>query len=672
MPDHEMREHEIALLPSPLRNRAKAAFNPKADPVRKTYHLLLLQQETALYLAGLALAEYRGTAREPALQAEMEIASLASGRHATYSMYTRLLLRCIDATGPSSLMSRLRHAPFYDARRIAALLREASQHRRWITRRVWQTIEQIEKRNRRPISFEHYLQSVGTFRNRAFAHTDWHGHDDADDFFEAALPVLQVAATELLRHPEVTAVFDGLRPATVVTALDGEPHGYRVRLADNGREPRDACVSAREHSYTSSAQVLVRCPPGVDPTIAGPYWELGDGMTPLHPDVETTVDAILQREGPAQALAALRGFAEYAKKEWLPPRLVDDVVVSALEEFKYNGDNEDHAIPGNVLALLEYTSPQLPPRIIFDTERFELVTVRYPPPKRGRRAPADLVRKARSDSVASRREAAAEMGFTSDSTTLAELEKLAGRGERREVRKSALLSLAARKGRGMSEQHVAQLMAVALNEHRSDPEIACCAMIGLASVDDERTVDFLIDYVQSQAPYACTDTAAWALASIAERHPERVLHRREELLVIAERRNGDPYTRGTILHCLGKLGDADAAPRIGALIRPGEDPFVVEDACAALAALNDPRGVEPLIAVLEAAARDETSYDLCVQREAIRSLGALCDPRAQEALAQYELPEGCRFVGRVLADALTSCGQDRDEPRAELGERIGT
>jgi hypothetical protein len=670
-----MRPPEQEALPLPLRNRAKAAF-AKADSVGKTYHGLLLQQETALYLAALALAEYRGLGGPPTIEAEMAIASLE--RRATFSAYTTVLIECIKSTNGQSLMKDLPDAPFVDARKLAVLMKEAATHRRTLGGRLWEAIQSVSSE---PISFEKYLRSLGDFRNKAFAHTDWHGLDDADDFFDEAFPILLKVASELLCHPVVKHAFQSLQPATVTNVHDYEcPPRYEVRLDDDRGtfeiEHSPAQWAADHAPFHTNERVLVRVVDDTEPEIVGSYWRLGDGMAPLKPAVEATIGAILADAGPAEALAALRGFADQVgkddpnRKEWIAEELVDDIVICALEEFKFNGDNKDHAIPRNLLPLLEYTSDQLPARIVADVERFESVSVRYPA-TRPTQPVEELLARSRSGSVASRTQAAADMGSNKDHKILEELITMAKRGERRAVRKQALLSIAAREGVGLTTKHVEELMRIVTYENRSDPEMACCALIGLAAVDGRIAVDFLVEFAQSDAAYACTETASWALASLAQRRPRLVQERSGALLELAADEHGDPYTRGTVIYCLGKLTEAGLAAEIAALLHPEEHPFVLEDACAALGALGDPCGVEPLLAVLASESVDGAFSDLCVKRAAIRSLGTLSGPRAQEALARYEAPPGCRFVERALAEARHRLAVEPGSGEPEVGDRVG-
>ncbi len=661
-----MNPQEIESLPSPLQRRANEAFRKKSQPLVTTYNTLLLLQEATLYLAGLAVAEYRGLAEQPDLKAEMAIASFNA--RITFESYSKVLLRCIESTGRNSKMHALLEAKFPTAPQLSVLIKAAESRARDIGENVALEIEAARNMPGTAPSFGKYLQLLADFRNRGFAHADWHGLDGATDFFLTAAPVLRDVAHEFLKHSAVMDALSSLRPATVSEVIESGVHvEYTLHIVDDSTQI-DVCHksngsggSGSSSSYKTSQRVLVRYDDS--PEILGLYREFRHGIEMLNPRVEETIDAILRDEGPGEALKALFGFAEQARnnkklcRKWLKPGLVDDVVISALQHFKFNGNNDDEEIPQHVFSLLEFTSDKLPRRIIRDAERFEAFAIRYPTgPQNSVRG--DLIQQARSGPIEQRQDAVIRLAFRDDNDSLQALSEIVSNDERRRVRKQALLSIGKR-----GDPRSADLLMSVADKHRGDPEIACCALIGLASINRISAVDYLAKYVLGSASYACTDSAAWGLAALASKQPEGVGKWQDELRKYARKRDNDPYTRGTVLYCLSKLGDPDLADEFVVLICAEEDAFVVEDACAALAASGDERSMDVLAGVLDAT--EGALADLCVKREAIRALGAIGGGRAEEALMGFTPPSDCRFIERVRDEALLNCRADPDQPGEE-------
>jgi HEAT repeats len=647
-----MNTGEISQLPKALRTRAGAAFAAGSTPLNTTYNTLLLLQEATLYLAGLAVAEYRAFDGIPNLEAEMAIASFEA--RATLDAYSKVLLQCVAATGSSSKIRPLLTAEFPTARNLGALIDIAAGYQREIRAKVEERINELQADHVKAPNLVQYLKLLGDFRNRAFAHTDWHGLDGAEDFFPVAAPILREVAEEFLTLPAVTAAWCSLRPASVTEVLsEGR---VLVRILDNEDE--------MEVGYSNTTRAgavgmplhkgVVIDTAGASPTIVGWYRQFGQDRQTVHPEVEATVSAILTRDGPVKALDALYRFFDRAKdngklrKEWLKPSLVDDVVISALQHFKFNGDTVDESIPRRVYSMLEFTSENLPRRIIRDAGRYAMAAVRHPSRPQGRVQGDRVIQQAGKGTVKGRRQAVVKLGYRSDEDSMKTLARLAETDEWREVRGQALLSIGARKDPTSTE-----LLMEAASKHRSDPEIACCALIGLASIADVSSVKFLVGYLSSDAPYTCTDAAAWALAAVAQENPDSVQAWKDELLRLAQGGNEDPYTRGTLLYCLSKLQDATLVEDIASLVCREEDPFVVEDACAALATFGGQRSVDALIAVLEAT--EGALSDLCVKREAVRALGVTGGVDAAAALRAFIPPAECRFVERVLNEAVARC-----------------
>lgn len=663
-----MDDHEVFGLPADLRARAKEAFGSRMPQsgkwVAKTYNTVLLLQEGILYLAGLAIAEYRGIAGAPDLEAEMGIASL--GARPSLEKYSSVLRPCIEATGERSAMRPLLAAEFTKIHRLTALIELAETQPERIQEFLDVKAEELSQGE--PPGFDDFLLLVSRFRNRGFAHSDWHRLDTARDFFLIASSVLGEVAEEFVTHPAVTCAWNTLRPATV-TLVSREESGlsYSVRVIDDDCELealQENGVSADPLScplarYRVLDRVLVReGAEGEQPAVIGDHRELRQGMRSLSPQIEHVVYAILADDdkGPGEALGALHRFAEIARrdqqlrKEWMLPSLVDDIVVSALQHFKFNGENDDEGIPKRAFSLLEFTSKDLPRRILRDADRFEGVAVRYPK-ERQKVGKGSTIKEAMQGSLEERRRNIRNMGFRKDEDSFQMLTQLTLLGERRALRIEALLALGKRK-----DPRSTDVLIEAAREHRRDPKIASCALIALASVSDGESVEFLVKFVTSEASYACTDAAAWALAARASEDPAVVSEHTRPLLELVKDRFGDPYTRGSVLYCLSWLDDPALANDFAWVIREEEDPFVVEDACAALAKLGDPGSVGTLKTVIEG---DAGAYkDLCVKREAIRSLGVLGGEEARTVLEAYECPSGVTFVERVLDEALARCERE--------------
>ena len=656
-------------IPTPLRARAKVVVDSN-NSLEITYHALVLLQQAILYLASLAFAEYRGLAEKPDLEAELELASYVA-RSPTFSNYRTLLRRCVAATGKASKLYPLYNVTVPASRKLNVLRDVSSKRLRRVGKEYHERIQNLDSP---PPKFEAYLEILSNFRNQAFAHTDWHALDGAEDFFTEAAPVLKQVANEFLTCPEVTDAWTNLCLAKVhdIKYNKGQPDEYVVMTNDkDARAVVRVDRSGARKPFVSSQAISqgdeVLLVQGDPDELVHSYWDLADGGRP-EPEIESIVNERLLTGHPDEALAALRSFAGIAQRnkqhnkrllrQWLPTPLVDDVVISALQHFKLNGDTIDKNIPLNARILLELVTTELPERIVRVADRFAEVTVRHPSaPPQGRRRVDTL---ARGSSHTSRLEAAIKLGFQDDENARERLEDMARNDLSRKVRMQALLSLGHGPGRIASAEVSPVLMGFA-NQHRDDPETACCALIALGALRDLSCVDFIAEYVLSDAPFACLDAAAWGLAALADEEPTSIDPWNVKLYEFATDSDNDPYTRGTVLYCLSKLGDLNLAYKIAALIIEGEDPFVIEDACAALASIGDPRSVETLAGVLNAV--DGALGDLCVKREAIRSLGVIGSEQAAAALEAYTPPDGLRFIERVLTEALSNCiRSDTNQP----------
>lgn len=624
------------------------------DLYAELHHTLWVIQRATLYLASFAVAEYRGTAKRPRHKAEMAIATYFAPRGQSYANYTRMLIQCVRSLD-RSVLHPLLEAIFVSALELASLngvLTPADPADRAAYRMIGPQIENEKRRidaerRRKPVGssfrFEELLEQIGKFRN-GYAHTEVHGIDAAEDFVGHATPILSSVAGELLAHEAVTGLWERLEPARLLS-VDAKGPQFNYRLASfQGPNVRVTLPTDLTRTFCEG-RVPWKCKPrGVllvehtngEVRIVGPYNDLTPDDDPISPEIEASTRAVLQYDGLTSALDVIEQFRRAAKGKvdgHLPPELVDEVVVAALQEFKLTTHYYDEDIPGRVVNLLDYASPNLPTRIKRDAERFAAVTVR-PPRASPRAEEGDPMDRAIGGSAKRRCEAVIELGELSDPDSLALLEALALTADRRKVRKHALLALGLR-GNATS----LPLLQDVAQGHRSDPELASCALIGIAGIKDVGSVAFLCEYVLSDdAPYRCTDAAAWALVLIAQGHPESVLPWRERLIGLTQNRDADHYTRGTIVCCLGKLGDKVTGAAIAGLINEDEDPFVIEDACAALGEIADADRVDALVKVLETG--HGVLSDMAVQGAARIALGKIGCERSRSALAEHDGRDG--------------------------------
>jgi HEAT repeat protein len=109
----------------------------------------------------------------------------------------------------------------------------------------------------------------------------------------------------------------------------------------------------------------------------------------------------------------------------------------------------------------------------------------------------------------------------------------------------------------------------------------------------------------------------------------------------------DPLVAGAAAAAVGKLGDAESAPRLRKMLE-GYEPMAVAGAATGLGLLKDKRAVEPILALLDAESGE-------VRRAAIEALGNIGDARAAEPIELLRADPLLGVMGKhseTLKDAL--------------------
>ncbi len=637
-------------LPAPLRRRYLRLSDAK-NLDRRHDEALHLLQDSVLWLASLAFADYRARAPMPSLEVETRLMRWRQGTP-WLSDYGELLYEALNATPEPRLLPRttLRSLRFQEAARLKAILPAlelAAASRAALARPA---VERALSGRIQPLPFREMLNTLIDFRNKAYAHIDRTQLDHADDYLRVVTPILVSTAEEFLQTALIADVLRDLRPGRIVsveTWPSGDEAELEVRVDDRDDESLRLTVSCSNDRWSEDEYVLLSRASGSYEVVERYFNLIADRSAPPPLANELVEDAV-EHSRYHDALTALEAFLLKTNcPAEVDPRVIDDVVVMVLEQYKGTADTRDYVLLQRAARLLDHLSGALPPRITKDIEYFVSVTVERPPADAKLRGDdTDLIAQLNARSLAERCAAISALGLRQSAKARIHLERIASADDRRAARKAAVYALSAI-GDPASWEVVRSVAA----EDRHDPELAAHAfnaLGGFATTDNAR---FLLWYISEGPVFPCTCSAASAVARLAAEAPAAV---RDEtgLLLDLIRHGPDPYTRGCLVFALSALGDDAVLEQLQEELTNEASPFVAEDLCFALGRIGGDDAVPILAEVLTGGtpARD----DPVVQRQAILALQRIGSDMAHQALADHHRPSEFIFVERALRQVSTA------------------
>lgn len=630
-------------LPSQLRWRC-TRLRDASNADRRHDEALHLLQDTVLALAGLAFADYRSRANMPSLKVEVRLMRWRQGTP-WLTDYAQLLYDALNATPEPRLLPRgeLKAVHFQEAARLKAILPAlelAAASRAAFARPA---VEDALEKRPRPISFKETLDTLVEFRNKAYAHIDRTQLDHVDDYLELVTPILIATAAEFLRTDPVATVLRNLRTARVISVDSWSPSVTKLEVRIGGRDGELRRLIAPEPAAEWESGQSVVLPRAADEDAAvRRYFDLTAAEDPPPPIADELVEDAVEHGRLSDALTALEAFlVETRFPADLDPRVVDDVIVMVLEQYKATADTRDYVLLQRAARLLDHQSGRLPPRITKDIEYFVSVTVERPPDGAGLRMDEQaLIAQLDAKTLSARCAAIATLGLERSAGARVRLEEIASSDDRRAARKAAIYALSA-----IGDAASWTVVRAVASEDRHDPELAAHAFNALGGFATSDNARFLLSYISEGPVFPCTCSAAAAVARLAEEAPETV--RAEASLLLDLIRNGpDPYTRGCLVFALSALGDKAMALELQSKLSTELNPFVAEDLCFALGRIGDEKAVPVLAELLEGGtpARD----DPVVQRQAILALGRIGSAETERVLSEYRPAPDFLFLTRAL------------------------
>jgi HEAT repeat protein len=605
-------------LPTKPRKRL-LAVEATTDEHKLFHESLGLIYDTTIYLASIALSEYRSQPDRPVLEVER----LLARRHPNLTEHIRLFRTATKHTdGTLCSLREASEMQFESAPKLDAAMK-AAQYAREAEGSVMGKLFERE-RDKVPAQYDldRFFRVIQDVRNRGHGHQEESGFDMLDDFYRIVSPLLRDAALELLEHSDVKRVLSGWYSAMVAnepragdTYLDVRPFGNNVPTTS---------VAVREQTAEHGAKVLVHDRPDGGPELRGRFLALNEDPRPA-PLVDEALTVAIEAARYTDAVEATA--KDFLNRDVAPsPEVVDDLLVMVLEDFKLTTAPLDvDVLVGRLDHLLDRHSDQLPSRVIGDIDYFASLSAhaRGYPHRKG--SPSQLVQLAWHGTREERGAAIATLGSLGDPAHSRELARIVKEEPRSELRKHALLAI----GRIGAEDAFGFLCETA-EDHRYHPGVASFALRALSGQPTADAVAFLTGYLGCEAPYACLNAAAWSLATIFTTTSQLAAPAVERLLSHI-RTLADPYTRGCLMYALALAGAPGVARQIVATVWPegfdAADPYVLEDACLAVGLLRDPEAVPFLTACAQ-----PDQPDPVVRRQSIVALGRLDTPAADEVL----------------------------------------
>ncbi|HKG38391.1 MAG TPA: HEAT repeat domain-containing protein [Conexibacter sp.] len=610
---------------------------------------LHLMQDTLLYLASLAFADYRARAPTPSFEVER---MLLRWKHAWLGDYGELLLHALRATPSPLLTSRERRAMrFPAAARLRTAMRGLDAAVRGCATRAAPIVDEMLLGESSAIGFNEMRATLTGFRNKAYAHVDRTHWDRLDDYLAVVAPLLVSAADELVNNPLVRRMLGALHPATIVAVgpLDDDGCASVNARLDDGVELGLVADERRFPDSLAPGRFLLLAPDTVGGfAVHGAFWSLlenDDVPTPLANEV---VGSALACDELEPALRALEAFLLTERPDVDPnvdPKLVDTAIVLVLEHYKTTCEPPYHEWVGRLDGLLDHQSSALPDRLTEDVEYFTAITVERPidggPSKASEAA---LLAKLASPRRVLRCVAADAIGYLDTPTARLALEQAASCDPRRAVRKHALYGLAR-----MAKPESWDVVTGIVRCERNDPELAAHALNALGAFQTAETVAFLFGFLRTGMVYPCMCAAASSVAALALNAPETLVGHKQELLELIAATE-DAYTRGCLVFVLSSVGDADDVAVLLQLVGDDRRAYVQEDLCLTLGMIGDDRAVPFLAHVL---CREEAVHaDCVVQRQAVLALRRIDTSMGQDDLQRYDPPQGFPIIVRALNESL--------------------
>jgi HEAT repeat protein len=248
-----------------------------------------------------------------------------------------------------------------------------------------------------------------------------------------------------------------------------------------------------------------------------------------------------------------------------------------------------------------------------------------------------------------RAEAAMALGETGDERAVVPLIE-ALRDDVREVRLNAAWALGE-----IGDERATEPLVAALNDQVR--EVRCVVAIALGKIGDDRAVGPLKEALKEEDLGASEVSAE---AQIKAEDPKLI--EVENNTLVLQNSSGCPCVADLCDHCVVQLCFASTLVKLGrdeyidrlTLALQGEDRFLRKEAVGALARIDDPRAVGPLLEAL----KDEEPW---IRSEAAKALGEIGDERGVDPLIDA-LKDENPWVRWAAAKALGEIGHGRALP----------